>query len=92
MVPGLSSASAQRYLEAAGRITRELERSLPRLIEKLMAAAQAALSSSSSPARGSAHPRALSLAQCTGVLDAIGPSSSRSAFRCLPRRVSCRER
>jgi hypothetical protein len=71
LLPGLSSAPAQRYLEAAGRITRELERSLPRLMEKLMAAAQAALSSSSSPALGTGHLRALSLAQCTGAHDAL---------------------
>jgi len=72
MLPGLGAASAQRYLEAAGQISLELEQNLSRLTEKLVATAQAALASpAGSPAPRSGHPRALTLAQSTGVHDGL---------------------
>ncbi len=68
MLCGLSTPAAQRYLEAAEPIQRELAQSVPALTQKLTAAAQSALASSTScAALKNAQQSALSLARAAGV-------------------------
>jgi hypothetical protein len=82
MLSALSTESAQHYLEAAPRIERELEQSLPRLTRELTTTAQAALSGSAAP--GNEQSMALTLARATGAYELLKSRAQAVTLQVLP--------